>query len=74
MPQYLDLSGKNISEAEDLLLGWFIEHRSGKKSINKVADEIGKDRKTITRYLERLRNPENKNSPFRHLTRLANKK
>lgn len=74
MPQYLDLSGKNISEAEDLLLGWFIEHRSGKKSINKVADEIGKDRKTITRYLERLRNPENKNSPFRHLTKLANKK
>ncbi|HEX8355212.1 MAG TPA: hypothetical protein VF611_20070, partial [Pyrinomonadaceae bacterium] len=74
MPEYLDLSGKNIGEAEDLLLGWFIERRSTKKSINKVAEEIGKDRKTITRYLERLRNPENKNSPFRHLITLADKK
>lgn len=74
MPEYLDLSGKSISEAEDLLLGWFIERRSTKKSINKVAEEIGKDRKTITRYLDRLRNPENKNSPFRHLSRLADKK
>lgn len=74
MPEYLDLSGKNISEAEDLLLGWFIERRSSKVSVNKVAKEIGKDRKTITSYLRRLLNPENKNSPFRHLAHLADKK
>lgn len=74
MPEYLDLSGKTLSDVEDLLLGWFIEHRSSKRSLNKVAKEIGKHRKTITSYLERLRKPENRNSPYRHLIKLAAKK
>ncbi|MBD0370014.1 MAG: hypothetical protein ICV60_04215 [Pyrinomonadaceae bacterium] len=74
MPEYLDLTGKTIAEAEEMLLGWFIDRRSSKKSINKIAEDIGKDRKTVTRYLKRLKNPENRNSPFRHLTKLAGKK
>lgn len=72
MPEYLDLSGtKTLDEAEELLLGWFIDRRSSKRSVNKVAEEIGKDRKTVDSYLDRLHNPENENSPFRHLRQLA---
>jgi hypothetical protein len=73
MPDYFDLSDIDYDTAKGLLLGWFIERRSTKKSVNKVAIELGKDRKTITRYLDWLRNPENKNSPFRHLTKIADK-
>ena len=75
MPEYLDLSGaKTLSEAEELLLGWFIDRRSSKRSVNKVAEEICKDRKTVDSYLDRLDNPENENSPFRHLRQLVGKR
>ena len=75
MPQYLDLSGsENIDQAADLLLYWFIDRRSSKANVNKVADDIGKDRKTVKSYLEKLRISDNRYSQFRHLLKLLNKK
>jgi len=75
MPQYLDLSGsENLDHAADLLLYWFIDRRSSKANVNKVADDIGKDRKTVKSYLEKLRMPGNRYSQFRHLLKLLNKK
>lgn len=75
MPEYLDLTGvEKISDAEELLLGWFIEHRSTKTSHNRIAAEVGRDRKTIASFLRRLNNPEYRNSPFRYLAKLASKK
>jgi hypothetical protein len=76
MREVLDLSDckkKEFSKAEDLLLGWFIEHRSHMNSINDVADELGMNRKKINDYLERLSRIENHNSPFRHLLTLKDK-
>lgn len=76
MREVLDLSdckSKEFGRAEDLLLGWFIEHRSHMNSVADVADELGFHRKKITDYLVRLSLPKNENSPFRHLLALKDK-
>jgi hypothetical protein len=74
MPEYLDLTGcKSMDEAEDLLLGWYIDRRSTKTNVNKVAEDVGRHRKTIKSFLDRLRNPENRHSQFRHLLKIDKK-
>jgi hypothetical protein len=76
MMKLLDLSDcakTDFEKAKDLLLGWFIEHRTSMKSVKSVADELDLNRKTIQDYLTRLALPENQNSPFRHLLVLKDK-
>ncbi len=76
MREVLDLSDckpEELSKAEDLLLGWFIEHRTHMKSVAHVAVELGLTRKRISDYLVRLASGENQNSPYRHLLSLKDK-
>lgn len=76
MREVLDLSdckAKELIKAEDLLLGWFIQHRSDMSSINKVAEDLGVDRKKIRSYLTRLGRIENLRSPYYHLIKLKDK-
>lgn len=75
MPEILvlgDLKTKELSKAEDRVLGWFIEHRTSKTSINQVAEELGIDRKRVKAYLVRLASSENEHSPYRHQTKIRN--
>lgn len=65
---------ESLIQAEEMLLGWFIDRRTSKTNVKSVADNLGRNWKTIRNYLERLRNPENVASPFRHLLRLLDKK
>jgi hypothetical protein len=75
MPECLDLKGvKKLEDAEDLLMGWFIENRTRKSSVLKIAEDVRRDPKTIRSFLRRLRNPENRSSPFRHLAKILGKK
>lgn len=76
MREVLDLSDCNqrdLKKAQDLLLGWFIEHRSHLKSVNHIAIELGISRNKINSYLDKLARAENKNSPYHHLLFLRNK-
>jgi hypothetical protein len=50
-----------FSQGEECLLGWFIEHRAHKtsidKSINQVAEELSIDRKKVTNFLPKPATP-----------------
>jgi hypothetical protein len=76
MHKFLDLSkctAKQFDKAEDLLLGWFIEQWSDMSSVNKVATDLGLNRKKILNFVERLDLPENRNSPYYYLRDLKDK-
>lgn len=66
-----DLESHEFTKAEDRLLGWFIENRTSKRSVNKVAEELRIDRKRISAYLDRL--ARTKNRSYGHLVKIRNR-
>lgn len=77
MPSSLDLSGfsnDDFSKAEDMLLCWFIDHKTQKSSVKRVAEELHLDRRIIDNLLIKLDNPETRYAAYRHLTKIKRKR
>jgi hypothetical protein len=76
MRKFLDLSTctrKQFDKAEDLLLGWFIEHWTDMSSANKVATDLGLSNPKIKKFLQRLELPQNRSSPYYYMRGLKDK-
>jgi hypothetical protein len=69
LPQYFDVTALEFKDAEKDLLGWYIEHRSGKENLNQIGRDIGIARRTVKEYLLHLE----PRSPYYHLRVLLNK-